>query len=77
MTCRNWECGVLIPCEAGVGKDEEARGDEEKDKEAKAADDDGLEDSRMLDVFRGQLPVPLTLPGVRYSVNRPWFFMDA
>ena len=68
LTCRNWECGVVVPgtmSATGV----------ERETTALATVDEG---PQMLDMFRGIVPVPIEIPGRRYasgdSMKRPWFF---
>ncbi|OAA57873.1 mitochondrial translation optimization protein [Niveomyces insectorum RCEF 264] len=75
LTCRNWECGVLLPAASSHGQGAPA-----DDTAAAAA---ATEDTKMLDMFRGTVPVPFRVPGVKYDVNTPsgkrvpWFFMEA
>lgn len=71
MTCRNWECGVLVPAP-----------DESNNGQTVSATME--EDAKMFDVFRNALPVPISAPGMKYivdlsqdAVKRPWFFMEA
>ncbi|KJR86374.1 uncharacterized protein SPSK_02893 [Sporothrix schenckii 1099-18] len=70
MTCRNWECGVLVP--ASTGNDH-----------GHSVSTTMGEDEKMFDIFRNVLPVPIVAPGMKYNVNsltgtikRPWFFME-
>ncbi|CAK7213700.1 hypothetical protein SCUCBS95973_001888 [Sporothrix curviconia] len=71
MTCRNWECGVLVPT------------DDETNRDSTLSSSMG-EDAHMLDVFRRTLPVPVVVPGAKYSSDasgaerkKPWFFLES
>ena len=67
MTCRNWECGVIVP--AGSGHGPKHQGDSRAD----GTGTRGTVDA----VFGGCVPLPMVLPGTEYSsgdVTRlPWF----
>ncbi|KPM36091.1 hypothetical protein AK830_g10478 [Neonectria ditissima] len=59
MSCRNWECGVVIrvpgssKAQAGAGKD----------------------DFSNMGIFKGTVPVPMRFPGRRYRESEePWFY---
>lgn len=63
LNCRNWECGVIVP----VSESE------------KKPDDEVKEGGGMLDVFRGTVPVPMSVPGKKYEGDarlKPWYFME-
>ncbi|CAK7232139.1 hypothetical protein SBRCBS47491_008166 [Sporothrix bragantina] len=71
MTCRNWECGVLVST------------DEESNHNSTSSSSMG-EDANMLDVFRKTLPVPIAVPGAKYisgesgsERKKPWFFLES
>lgn len=63
LSCRNWECGVIIPIRAmtdrGFNIDAEAAGSE-----------DGLA------VFEGVMPLPMEYPAEEYSARKPWFHLE-
>ena len=59
LTCRNWECGVVIPVKGS------ARGKQD------AGTGEGSMDS--LDLFKGTVPVPMEYPGDEYGEKEPWF----
>lgn len=70
MTCRNWECGILVPAS------------EDSNRHATWLPSMG-EDATMLDLFRDTLPVPMAVPGDKYSsdaaageTKRPWYFLE-
>ncbi|RHZ58741.1 uncharacterized protein CDV56_108042 [Aspergillus thermomutatus] len=60
LNCRNWECGVLVPVLDTA---------DTSDKVSKVSGNNGGggadESADMLDVFRGPVPVPMTVPGRR------------
>ncbi len=67
LTCRNWECGVIMPAPiAGSSSQEERPAIGEQ--------------ARMLDVFSGTVPIPVQVPAPKHGsdggVDRPWFFQD-
>lgn len=65
ITCRNWECGVLIPTSS---------------KAEAAQSRSAPEGPAMLDAFKGTVPMPMVLPGKEYSgkgvAGIPWFFRE-
>lgn len=67
LTCRNWECGVLVST-AGVDDDDsDSRG---------SASEKPLND---LSVFLGRIPVPIKWPSEAYGrtgTKRPWLFLE-
>ncbi|KAK2024387.1 ubiquitin interaction domain-containing protein [Colletotrichum zoysiae] len=68
LSCRNWECGVLV-----------AVGSEEK-RQHQQLDQD--ESGRLDGVFGTTMPIPMKVPAGRYTsdesaASRPWFFMKA
>ena len=59
LTCRNWECGVIIPVrKAPIGP---ARGN---------ANDTG--EVCGMKIFDGIVPIPMKIPGQRYGNRKPW-----
>lgn len=66
LTCRNWECGVLVPALARDASTQEA---------GEAGEGPG-----MLDLFRDGVPVAMEVPGSGYdsadSTKTPWFFHE-
>ena len=62
MSCRNWECGVVIP----VPADRLAGGEG-------GADKDGLPG---MGVFDGILDLPFVYPAEGYDGRQPWYFME-
>ncbi|PNP39473.1 hypothetical protein TGAMA5MH_08491 [Trichoderma gamsii] len=63
LTCRNWECGVIIPVPESQPVD--------KTTLTASADDD-------MSMFAGTVPVPMQVPGPVYkSSDQPWLYMGA
>ncbi|EEY22527.1 tyrosyl-DNA phosphodiesterase domain-containing protein [Verticillium alfalfae VaMs.102] len=69
LTCRNWECGVLVPTRT--------TGDRSSGGLSGAG-----EAGKMLEAFRGAVPVPMVAPSRAYgtssndtAADRPWLFM--
>lgn len=61
MSCRNWECGVVIPAPPSTA--------ERKANGANEIDD--------MSVFGCAVPVPMKMPGRKYEPEEePWFFMN-
>ncbi|KAK0621288.1 tyrosyl-DNA phosphodiesterase-domain-containing protein [Bombardia bombarda] len=76
VTCRNWECGVVVPA-AVVGLSPSSSRDG-------ASVSGGVQkkesDGESWNVFRGRVPVPMELPGAVLSsqgAKKPWFFTEA
>lgn len=67
LTCRNWECGVILQV---VDLTIKAGSEQHSTREAK------YKASLGMDVFVGHVPVPMQVPGSQYGPRRPWFFMD-
>lgn len=63
LTCRNWECGVLIP----VARNKDLPAANEKADDSKG--DDSLDE-----IFAGTVPVPMVWPSVSMSGKQPWYF---
>ncbi|GFG02590.1 tyrosyl-DNA phosphodiesterase 1 [Aspergillus udagawae] len=69
LNCRNWECGVLVPVLDRADSSDKVS----NNNSGKGAN----ESADMLDVFRGTVPVPMTVPGQRYGPGlKPWFFLS-
>ncbi len=60
LTCRNWECGVLIPIQ-------------KTDVQTEAASPTSV---CSMEVFRPQVPVPMQYPGEAYGTRKPWYFTE-
>lgn len=63
LTCRNWECGVVVPSTSS-------------DSPTTAA---GTGQEEGLSCFLGRIPVPIVWPSEAYGKNgsrRPWFFLE-
>ncbi|KAF7513256.1 hypothetical protein GJ744_009677 [Endocarpon pusillum] len=60
LSCRNWECGVILPIL------------ESKADQAKALTD--RQDSNGLNIFKNVVPIPMKIPGETYQgTKKPWF----
>lgn len=85
ITCRNWECGVLIPASRegfngeppGVtakkeeGEDSETESESEEVSSGKRAKPDLLD----MSVFENVVAPPFVIPGAAYGKDQePWFF---
>lgn len=63
LTCRNWECGVLMPArKARIDEPEKSTKDKTKQVD--------------MTVFHGAVPVPMEVPGAKYGQQKPWFFAE-
>ena len=60
LTCRNWECGVLIPVHLNDAQPELGIPDSVCN----------------MDVFRAHVPVPMVYPGEMYGTRKPWYFTE-
>lgn len=63
LTCRNWECGVLVPV---ARRTDTPVADETADV--------SKGDNKLDEVFAGTVPVPMVWPGASMSGKRPWYF---
>ncbi|KAK4455898.1 tyrosyl-DNA phosphodiesterase-domain-containing protein [Podospora aff. communis PSN243] len=64
LTCRNWECGVVIEAPP------RSKGETNDSSSASSAED--------LSIFLGRVPLPMKVPSVPLDgERRPWFFRDA
>lgn len=66
MSCRNWECGVVLPVDvtASLGPGSSGSG----------ASSDANELST---IFSSRVPVPIHFPGRTYGpADKPWLYMD-
>ncbi|KAK0711148.1 tyrosyl-DNA phosphodiesterase-domain-containing protein [Lasiosphaeris hirsuta] len=70
MTCRNWECGVLIL--ADEGKNGRTALNETELRKGAASQTSSLR------IFEGRVPIPMELPGTPFSNSSrmPWFYQD-
>ncbi|KAF7540514.1 hypothetical protein G7Z17_g12193 [Cylindrodendrum hubeiense] len=61
MSCRNWECGVVIRVPGAS--------------EAQAQAGGSRDDVSNMGIFEGTIPVPMRFPGRRYrETEEPWFY---
>ncbi|KAK2061223.1 ubiquitin interaction domain-containing protein [Colletotrichum caudatum] len=74
LSCRNWECGVLVAVDGNLP------GSADTGTRPGADQDD--ESGRLDGVFGTTMPIPMKVPAGRYTsdesaASRPWFFMKA
>ncbi|EME47312.1 hypothetical protein DOTSEDRAFT_21105 [Dothistroma septosporum NZE10] len=80
ITCRNWECGVLLPVPKEIlppACKEKARRrhtDDEEDSETDSED----EEPQLVDmsVFSSLVDLPFEVPGDDYNGREPWYFTE-
>lgn len=60
LTCRNWECGVLVPIHTADTNVDVA----------------APQTTCSMDVFRGRVPMPMLYPGEMYGARKPWYFTE-
>lgn len=83
ITCRNWECGVILPvpidglpAAAGKPKQRDDNGDSETESEEEEAiehREPGLVD---IECFKGIIDLPFSIPGEEYNFREPWYFKE-
>lgn len=84
ITCRNWECGVLLPVNVPKAekkeklteiKTEPVEGHEDSETEDEEEDADGVAG---LDVFEASdvLQIPFKVPGSPYNGKQPYYFKE-
>lgn len=61
LTCRNWECGVVIPMKKAVSISKRMDGSSDQNS-----------DIRGISMSDGIIPVPMQLAGMRYRGRNPW-----
>ena len=81
VTCRNWECGVLLPAlkeaEAAAVKEEPGDDSETESEDEHISKDIKQIASGLIDmvVFDSVVPPPFEIPGAAYQEDQePWFF---
>ncbi|KAK4505703.1 hypothetical protein PRZ48_003668 [Zasmidium cellare] len=76
ITCRNWECGVLLPVarQKAVKVKQEVEGD---DSETEVSDEESEPvDIVEMDAFKGIIDLPFQYPGDAYNGREPWYFTE-
>ncbi|CEL01669.1 hypothetical protein ASPCAL01249 [Aspergillus calidoustus] len=81
LNCRNWECGVIVPVikqEPTITNAERITNTSAEGSSSKQVKGSGVEENtRLLDIFAGTVPVPMRVPGPRFDRTRkPWYFME-
>ncbi|XRM44679.1 hypothetical protein ABZX51_007794 [Aspergillus tubingensis] len=91
LNCRNWECGVIVPViedktdtsevkdkmseDRDKGKGKASESTSSSSTSSPNVDDDG---TNLPAVFGDTVPVPMRVPGARYSGGKkPWFFAES
>lgn len=83
ITCRNWECGVLVPDgTTTIASSSSPAAAEERDEgngngKGKEAMPTSTEDDPSWGVFEGHVPIPMRVPGSPLQLNgskSPFFF---
>lgn len=89
ISCRNWECGVLLPVpEEKLGPQQGATGpikqEADEDSETESEDESSgkdvpreVDDIVGIDVFDDVVQPPFEIPGARYGGKQPWFFLES
>ncbi|KAL2844650.1 phospholipase D/nuclease [Aspergillus pseudodeflectus] len=81
LNCRNWECGVIVPVikqKPTTTNAERITNTSAEGSSSKQVKGSGVEENtRLLDIFAGTVPVPMRVPGPRFDRTRkPWYFME-
>lgn len=71
ITCRNWECGVLLP----VAREKVKQEVEGEDSETEDSDEEQAEMVGM-NAFNGIIDLPFHYPGDVYNGREPWYFKE-
>lgn len=73
ITCRNWECGVLLPVARQKVK-EEVEGEDSETEDS----DEEPEQAEMVEMaaFKGVIDLPFQYPGDVYNGREPWYFKE-
>ncbi|KAF7195681.1 Tyrosyl-DNA phosphodiesterase 1 [Pseudocercospora fuligena] len=74
ITCRNWECGVILPVARNVKQEKvkDENGDEETDEE----DEEDEKQLIGMDAFANVIDLPFEVPGEEYGGREPWYFTE-
>ncbi|KAL3495591.1 tyrosyl-DNA phosphodiesterase-domain-containing protein [Aspergillus germanicus] len=81
LNCRNWECGVIVPVikqKPTTTNAERISNNSEEGFSSKQGKGSKVEENTsLLDIFAGTVPVPMRVPGPRFDGSRkPWYFME-
>lgn len=85
ITCRNWECGVILsvpvetlPSSAGEAafKQRDANGDSETETEEETAAQTSTPEFVNIEAFRRIIDLPFSIPGEEYKSQEPWYFKE-
>ncbi|KAF2161287.1 hypothetical protein M409DRAFT_28325 [Zasmidium cellare ATCC 36951] len=76
ITCRNWECGVLLPVarQTSVNVKQEVEGEDSETEDS----DEEPEQAAMVEMeaFKGIIDLPFECPGETYNGREPWYFKE-
>ncbi|KAL3448542.1 tyrosyl-DNA phosphodiesterase-domain-containing protein [Aspergillus insuetus] len=81
LNCRNWECGVIVPVikqkPTTTNAERTTNNSEEGFSRKQGKGSKVEENTSLLDIFAGTVPVPMRVPGPRFDGSRkPWYFME-
>ncbi|KAJ0425349.1 phospholipase D/nuclease [Aspergillus carlsbadensis] len=81
LNCRNWECGVVVPVikqKPATTNTERSTNNSEEESSSKQGNGSTVEENTsLLDIFAGAVPVPMRVPGPRFhGPRKPWYFME-
>ncbi|KAM3422751.1 hypothetical protein BST61_g235 [Cercospora zeina] len=85
ITCRNWECGVILPIpqalldangQEEIGKVRDANGDSDTESEQEE-DSESVQAALVpMAAFNNVLDLPFRVPGDSYGNREPWYFEE-
>lgn len=79
ITCRNWECGVLLPVANDKFPGKRSVDEDDNETESESEDPVSAEPAKTnvgTDVFRGLIDIPFEIPGPCYNGREPWYFTE-
>ncbi|RDW70203.1 hypothetical protein BP5796_08600 [Coleophoma crateriformis] len=72
INCRNWECGVILP----VGSKFTAIPNHGGAVSLALQQHEGEQGFPSMDIFDGNIPVPMEVPGETYGAQEPWYYNE-
>ncbi|GIZ46353.1 hypothetical protein CKM354_000948100 [Cercospora kikuchii] len=85
ITCRNWECGVILPISQSSSNSDARKEavklrDSNGDSETESEDEEGSKPDQAalvsLEAFNNVLELPFRVPGDPYGDREPWYFTE-